>query len=383
MPLFDLRVLPLLVFLLLAAWPLILYPALMLLAGRLRRPAAPVANPAEWPRAALVICALNEARVIGAKLDNTLALDYPPGRLRVVVVSDGSTDATAAIVRGYRERGVQLIDQPARRGKLTNLNEVIPACPEEFVVLSDANVMYDAAAIRRLMARFTDARVGCVSGKVIITNTTPELSQGEGSYYSVEWMLQEQASRLYSMVGADGAMYALRRALYEPCPAGTLIEDLVIPLSIVGRGYRAVMEPGAVGWEEGPSSPAEEFKRKVRIAAGASQALMHGTGWPRRGAPLRFWFVFVSHKLLRWLIPVNLAGALAAAALTWAHPLSQLVLAGFGLMALLALVRWASGVRWTLFDAPYYFLFGQMAVAVGLWRGIAGTQSVLWEKVNR
>jgi cellulose synthase/poly-beta-1,6-N-acetylglucosamine synthase-like glycosyltransferase len=184
------------------------------------------------------------------------------------------------------------------------------------------------------------------------------------------------------MAGADGAMYAFRTALFEPCPPDTLIEDFVIPISFVRKGMRVVHQPAAVGWERGPESLREEYRRRVRIAAGAAQALLRGNGWPV-GAPLRFWFVFVSHKLLRWLTPLTGLAAVASAAAAWPWPPAQLVLALSGAALLMALLRAATGWRNRLLDVPFYFLFGQAAHLIGLLKGVAGRQSVLWEKASR
>jgi cellulose synthase/poly-beta-1,6-N-acetylglucosamine synthase-like glycosyltransferase len=224
--------------------------------------------------------------------------------------------------------------------------------------------------------------VGCVSGKVILTDSAPELDRPTTDYYSIEWLLQEKSSLLYSMVGADGAMYALRRELFTACPNDTLIEDFVIAMNVVRRGFRVVFEPSAIGWEQGPATLREEFRRKVRIAAGASQGLLRGNAWPAN-APPRFWLVFVSHKLLRWLSPV--AGALALG-LAWSSSgdvLSQLVLACSALIAVLALLRPLTGWAHPLVSAPFYFVFGQIALAWGMLKGLAGQQTVLWAKADR
>jgi poly-beta-1,6-N-acetyl-D-glucosamine synthase len=375
--------LALVVFTLLFLYPLLGYPALMWIWSKVRRAEPEPPEPVEYPEIALIICALNEARVIGDKMENSLQLGYPAGRLHIVVVNDGSTDGTADIVRRYADRGVELIDRSERRGKVTNLNEVIQGRPEPLIALSDANVIYDPQCLRLLVRHFQDPSVGCVSGKVVLIDTTKALNEGEGQYYSLEWFLQEEAGRMYSMVGADGAMHAFRRHLYRPCPTDTLIEDLVMPVQIVRQGFRCLMEPRALAREEGPSSSQEEFRRKVRIAAGAAQAVIRGNGLPGEKAPLRFWFLFISHKLLRWASPLMALGVVISAALTWTNPWSQLVLAGSFLLAVLALVRWRNPIDHRMLNIPYYFVFGQAAVLYGLWRGATGRQSVLWAKVNR
>jgi poly-beta-1,6-N-acetyl-D-glucosamine synthase len=368
---------------LLFVYPFAVYPAIVLwFVPQKRRSGAATQDASDCPAVALVICALNEARVIRERIENCLALDYPREKLRVIVVSDGSTDATASIAREYTGRGVELIERHERRGKIANLNEVIAARSEEIVVLSDANVLWQAQALRKLIARFADHTVGCVSGKVYLKDTAEPLALSEANYYDLEWRLQERASALYSMAGADGAMYALRRELFRPCPDDTLIDDYVIATSVVRQGKRVVFEPQAIGWEHGPASLSEEFHRKVRIAAGAAQGLLRGNAWPSR-CPPSFWLVFLSHKFLRWVAPVSGLLCLVFAAATWDSMFSRVVVFGFAFLAVLAMVRMLT--RWTnpFLDAPFYFVFGQVAATVGLIRGITGRQSVLWKKADR
>ncbi|MFN7925667.1 MAG: glycosyltransferase family 2 protein [Bryobacteraceae bacterium] len=376
------------IFVFLFAYPFFVYPVLLKLTRSAARKPEPEREHPEmdWsraPRVALVICALNEAKVIAAKLENSLALDYPDGKLTTYLVNDGSEDRTLDIARQYEARGIRIISREKRRGKVTNLNEVVPTREEGIVVQSDANVIYHPKAIRHLVARMQDPTVGCVSGRVILQETTGDLRQGEESYYSLEWFLQEKASEIYSMCGVDGAMHAYRRELFKPCPNDTLIEDFVMGMQFVAQGYRVVYEPDATAWERGPETLAEEFRRKVRIAAGAAQALIRGNGVPVSNAPGGFWFVWISHKLLRWLSPVFGILALVCAGFAAGELVPRIVLAGFAVIAALALVRWLTGLSNALLNTPFYFLFGQVAVARGLVRGVLGTQSVLWEKAKR
>lgn len=372
----------LIVALLLFLYPFVIYPALARVVLLLKRRRADEPALEECPTVALVICALNEQRIIGRKMENCLRLRYPAEKLRIVVVSDGSTDRTAEIVREYVSDRVQLIERKTRRGKVANLNDVIPSLSEEIVVLSDANVIYDANAVMRLVRRFGDPSVGCVSGRVILTDSTPELDESTGHYYSLEWSLQEAGSLIYSMPGADGAMYAIRRELFRPCPDDTIVEDFVIPMSVVRQGRRVVFEESAVGWEQGPATLKEEFRRKIRIAAGSACGLLRGNAWPGR-APLRFWFVFVSHKLLRWLSPLTGSAVLLLALAGLEHPLARLLLFGFASLCALAALRLVTGWKNAALSGAFYFLFGLVAVAIGLLKGIAGAETVLWAKANR
>src|ERR1017187_4740713 len=368
---------------LLFAYPFAICPVILAVWARRKRRVAEVSTAGDLPRIALVICAFNEQRIIRKKVENSLALCYPQDKLTIMVVSDGSTDRTSDIVREYQGAGVVLLNRKVRRGKIANLNEVIPSRNEEIVVLSDANVLYDPYAVMRLAAGFSDGSVGCVSGKVVLTEGTPDdLDRMNTQYYSVEWQVQEDSSTVYSMVGADGAMYALRRELFSPCPTDTLIEDLVIPMGVVARGGRVVFERKAIGWEKGVESPKEEFRRRVRIAAGAAQGLLRGNAWPRN-APAQFWVIFVSHKLMRWLSPIT--GALIMlAALVWSNePLAQATLAAIAVVTALALLKLMTGWKHPLFSAPFYFLFGEIAMVIGLLKGLAGNQTVLWAKADR
>ncbi len=371
--------LTLLLFLL--AWPLLLFPVAMKLWGRKGKP-APAGNDDNLPPVTLLICAHNEERVIGAKMDNCLCLEYPSGQLSVVVVNDGSSDGTADVVRRYISRGIRLIDRPVRRGKVANLNEVTPTAETPLVAFSDANVMYDPPAIRRLAAHFRDPEVGGATGRVVLHDSAEPVRAAESQYYSLEWAVHAGSTAIHSMAGCDGAMYMLRRELFQECPPDTLIEDFVQALALVRQGRRMVFEPEALGWERGPQSLAEEYRRKVRIAAGAAQALMRGDGWPA-GAPARFWLVWASHKLLRWLAPVTALAALALAVATPEYALSQLALIGAGISVALASLRFLTGWRSRLLDAPFYLLFGLAAGFEGLVRGASGGQDVLWNKASR
>lgn len=364
---------------LLFIYPFLVYPLLMRLVPIRRRP-RPSAE--HIPELAMVICALNEERIIGEKLTNTFELDYPPDKLTVYFVNDGSTDRTLDIAKEFVSRGLVVIDRPQRLGKVANLNAVIPTLRQEYVVLSDANVIYDRQALRHLTAPFADPQVGCVSGKVVLVDTTASLRQSEGLYYSIEWLLQQKGSDLYSMCGADGAMYVFRRSLFRPCPPDTLIEDFVLPMQIVRQGYRTLFEARALGWEHGPTSLTEEYRRKVRIAAGSTQALLRRNGVPRN-APASFWFIWVSHKLMRWLSPLFGLAMIAVAVAALPSPAAQAILGFWLLVTALAFIRWLTGLSSPVLNVPFYFVFSQIAMAIGLWRGLTGSQSVLWQKANR
>jgi poly-beta-1,6-N-acetyl-D-glucosamine synthase len=364
------------------AYPFLLYPGLLAIIAA-RFPYRPIRPSTEAiPTVALIVCALNEEKIIREKLENSLQLDYPEGKLRTIFVSDGSSDSTASIIREYGATGIVLIEKSVRRGKIQNLNELIPTIEEDVIVLSDANVMYHPGAIRELVRPLADPSVGCTSGKVVLFSTAAALDGGTNDYYSMEWQLQANASRVLSMVGADGAMYAFRRELFRPCPPDTVIEDFVIPMQILRQGKRVVFQPTATGWEQGTTSIREEFKRKIRIAAGAMQSLLRGNGWPAN-CSWRAWFIFFSHKLLRWISPVLGMCALMLAVLTNRNPLSILIVGSCLFLGICAAASLTIKHNSRILDAAFYFLLGQVAIAIGLFKGLMGRQSVLWAKADR
>jgi cellulose synthase/poly-beta-1,6-N-acetylglucosamine synthase-like glycosyltransferase len=262
----------------------------------------------EEPAVSILIAAYNEASVIDQRIRNALSLDYPADKLQVVVASDGSLDATTAIVRRYADRGVVLVDYPQRRGKANALNDSFKHLTGDIVLLSDANTFTDADAIRKIVRWFRDPQVGVVCGRLVLTD--PATGCNVDSYYwRIETFLKTCEGRLGALLGANGAIYAIRRELYTPIPGNTIIDDFVIPLRATLRtGCRIVYDRDSVAREETPPHVGAEFHRRSRIGAGGFQSI--GLLWtllnPRAG-----WvaFTFFSHKILRWLCPFFLVGA--------------------------------------------------------------------------
>lgn len=367
-----------------------LYPALIAAASRLfgkaNRPPDPGADP---PTATLLIAAYNEATVIGARLENALALEYPPGRLSIVVASDGSDDGTAEIVRGFEERGVRLIDSKERRGKSAVLNATIAGLTDDLVLLSDANTFNDPDAAIKLARWFADPGVGSVVGKLVLTD--PRTGRNaDGLYWKYENVLKRCEGRLGGLLGANGAIYAIRRRLYVPIPDRTIVDDFVIPLlAKQEHGGSILYDREAIAREETPASIGSEFHRRARIGAGGFQAI--GLLWrlldPRRG-----WvaFTFASHKVLRWLCPafliLCLGGNLAAVALGGPEPYRALL----GLQALFYLVA-AGGAFAPPGPSPWLkparlvtlFVSMNAALLVGFFRWSLGRQKGTWRRTER
>jgi cellulose synthase/poly-beta-1,6-N-acetylglucosamine synthase-like glycosyltransferase len=358
------------------------YPVLLAVVRPLRR--QPIRKSAIEPRVTVFIAAHDEASVIAAKIRNCLELDYPKDRLSIVVASDGSRDATNEIVRSFAAQGVRLIEFKDRRGKIAAINDGISQIDSEIVVFSDANTFLAPGAVRALVSNFADERVGAASGDVILIGERAALARSEDLYYRYERALQRAESELGSMLGVDGALYAIRRSLFVSPPSDTILDDMAIPMAVVRAGQRVVFEPDAIAHERGSETAAEEFSRKVRVVAGAMQFLLRrDSAVPRSN--VQVFTALVSHKTLRWLSPLFAGVALAASVvLARQSPLflwATLVQAMFLLLGMLGCIPALR--RWSVVGLAHYFCLVHAAAAVGFARGILGRQSVAWRRFAR
>jgi cellulose synthase/poly-beta-1,6-N-acetylglucosamine synthase-like glycosyltransferase len=334
------------------------------------------------PPVSIVIPAYNEERVIEAKLRNALSLDYPADKLEVIVVSDGSTDRTNEIVR-QAGQGVKLIVQPTRGGKPAALNRGIAEATGEIVVITDANTLFDPAAVRYLVRHFADGCVGVVLGDLHCTAS--EGYESEQRYWDYERALKFLESRIGAVLGGQGGIYAIRRACYRPIPAETWVDDFVIGMHIRDAGYQIVYDTQAVAFEETTTSVEAEFVRKARIAAGNFQAL--ASTW-RLLNPLRgtIAFSFWSHKVLRWLAPFFMIAVFIANIFLLHHRFYQVTFSLqvllYGLGVLGRFVSKRPGLL-KIFALPYYFLFMNAALVVGLFRCVTSRQRATWQRTER
>jgi cellulose synthase/poly-beta-1,6-N-acetylglucosamine synthase-like glycosyltransferase len=338
------------------------------------------------PPVTLIIPAYNEAKVLRPKLENALQIDYPSELLEIIVASDGSSDATDDIAREFADRGVKLRRFEPRSGKISVLNRTVPAAIGEIVVLCDANVMFWPDAVRRLVRHFADPQVGAVTGDVRIQSADAPFGQSEGMYYKYERLIQLQESAVGSVVGVDGGMYAIRREAFRPLPADTILDDFIISMNIAAQGWRVLYDPSAVATENATLDIRQEFRRKVRIVAGAFRELLRGQGLPRSGQ--LFWS-YLSHKVMRWLIPwFLLALLLCTAILVWQHgwgsPAGILLLAQAGLYTGALVGSTRPNARWpAIIGIPFYFCLVNAAAWLGSLRGLLGLESVTWTKADR
>jgi poly-beta-1,6-N-acetyl-D-glucosamine synthase len=262
----------------------------------------------------IVMVVRNEEGVLEAKLQNLKGLDYPEEQTQIVVVSDGSTDRTEGILRAHAgDPRVHAVMNQLARGKASGLNDALLVAHGDIVVFTDARQMIERSALRVLMENFADPEVGCVSGELMLGDpTSGEHGSGMGLYWRVEKLVRELESASSSVVGATGAFYGARRDLLGPIPAETLLDDVYIPMQVVRAGKRVVFEPKARAWDLPDQGTEREFSRKVRTLSGNYQLLQLQPWLLTRENPIRF--EFVSHKILRLIVPFALVAALVACA---------------------------------------------------------------------
>lgn len=337
------------------------------------------------PPVSVVIVAHNEAARIAGRLENLLALDYPQDRLEILFASDGSTDDTPEVARRYEPEGVTVLAFEPRRGKPSVLNDVVPKARGEIVVFGDARQRFDPGALRALVAPFADPRVGAVSGELVLANEEGTgTGEGVGIYWSYEKFIRKGEAALGSVPVVTGAIYAIRRDLFEPIPADTLVEDMLIPLRIAKRGYRVLFEPEARAYDRAAAQAEEEFTRKVRTIAGNFQ-LFARERWLLNASQNPLWFQIVSHKGLRLLGPLLLAGTFGANLFLIDQPFYRWTLGAQVCFYAAALAGYAlrnAGRTIPILSVPYVFCLLNWATLVAFFRFVTGRQSVTWEKVS-
>jgi biofilm PGA synthesis N-glycosyltransferase PgaC len=344
-----------------------------------------------FPSVSFIVAAYNEESCIEKKILDSLRQDYPPEKIEFLFITDGSTDSTASIVSQYS--AIQLLHQPERKGKSAALNRAVLAARNDILIFSDANTFLNPQAIRNITRHYADERVGGVAGekKVIAASGGPdEVGAGEGLYWKYESFLKKIDSDFYSVVGAAGELFSLRKNLFEPVPDSVILDDFIISMRVAGQGFRIVYEPEAFAMELPSFSIRDEQKRKVRIAAGGFQAMV------MLRSILYFWrhprlsFLYVSHRVLRWtLSPLCLVLAFISNLILFLNT-DMLVfsllffaqLAFYG-MAIAAGLITSKSKSFRILRLAYYFVFMNVSVVQGFFRFLRGKQPATWEKAAR
>ncbi len=361
-------------------YPILIYPALVFLLGliwprtRKRR---------SWcPSVTVLIPAYNEAQNIAATIQNKLDQDYPRNQLEIIVVSDGSTDGTDDIVRGFGSHSVRLIRREQREGKAAALNEAVRYARGEILVFSDANSLFAADAIRLMIENFADPKVGYVTGNLTYkTQSAGTAGKGCSAYMKYENTLRALETRAGSIIGVNGGVDAIRRELYRDVPRN-LITDFVLPLHVIGTKHRVVYDERAHSSEVANSELASEFRMRVRVSLRALQ----GIAYMRRLCnPINYpWAAFglISHKVSRYFCFLFLSIAFAANLMLISNPgYAALFIAQMMayLLALLGLRKGMPKVFRKATSIPAYFLMSNAAFTVAAIKFLKGETMATWQ----
>jgi len=358
------------------------YPLLLAVVAGLR-PSPAVRSSPITPSLTVLMVVHNESAALERKLRNCLGLDYPPEALDLLIVSDGSSDGTEAVAARYADQGVRVLLLPGPRGKAACIAEALGHCRGEVVVLCDVRQEIERGALRALVADLADPTVGAVSGELLLRDGGQSAGgSGLSTYWSYEKTVRRLESRIDSVVGATGALYAIRRTLLRPLDPRTILDDVLIPMEAVLAGYRVVFEPRARAWDIPPDRSVHEFRRKVRTLAGNFQLLelRPALANPRRN---RLWWQLVSHKLSRLAVPWCLLLALTVSVVLARR---GSVLHAFVVASIAALGGLALGGLWVgrrrrasaLLSIPYAFALLNLAAIVALFGFISGSQRAAW-----
>lgn len=366
------------------------YGLLLWILNSMKKKDNAVASVSPSPRIAHIIAAFNEEEVIHDKILNTAAVDYPQDLTRTVIVADGSTDRTVDIIRQFPE--IEVLYRPERRGKVAAMNRAVETVQDvDLLIFSDANCFLNPEAFRLIVQHYADPSVGGVAGEKKILTRDRISGNGEGLYWKYESFLKKLDSEFYTVVGAAGELFSIRRSMYEPVPENVILDDLHISLNICRKGKLVKYEPAAYASELPSFSLNDEQERKVRISAGAFQSMTIFGGLLNVFRYGRISFQYISHRVLRWAVcPFALPLLIFLnflLVLMKTGPIYPLLLAAQGVFYLFALTGWILAKTGEsgrgIFYIPYYFLFMNISVWKGLGRHLAGTQSVTWEKARR
>jgi cellulose synthase/poly-beta-1,6-N-acetylglucosamine synthase-like glycosyltransferase len=356
--------------------PFTTYPLSLAVLARVNpRPVAPDPSLPRAETVALCVCAYNEEAIIRAKVENMLAMREAVPGLELLIYVDAATDRTAQILAEYQDR-IRVIVSPTRKGKTHGMNLLVRAANADFLVFSDANVFFASDAVPQLLSPFSDPSVGCVCGHLIYTGPNDSSTASTGSiYWRLEEAIKDLESRSGSVMGADGSIFAIRRALHRP-PPPDIIDDMFVSLSILCEGHRVVRASNAIAYEASVSHPGEEFNRKIRIACQAFNVhrllrpQLRRLGWLDQ-------YKYVSHKLLRWLAAYMFGAALlvllASLALMQGWVADVALLAGGGLLFAVGLIK-PDGPIGKLMGVAYAFA----ATGLGILRSLRGERFQTW-----
>lgn len=333
-----------------------------------------------------IITAYNEEKVISKKIKNTLSLRIPSGSIEIIIAADGSDDGTVKIARQYEPKGVKILYDNERRGKASAMNRAVLMAAGEYIVFSDANNLFNQEAIIYLITPLQQDNIGAVCGtKKIIKQNNREASKGDSLYWRYESKIKKAESDICTTTALDGEIFAIRKKDYVPIADGIINDDSDITFNMINKGKNIKYENRAQSYEKASISLSDDYQTKVRMIAGGYQTLIHhgiylikNPGW--------FSFAFISHKVLRWIMPFILIAIFVTTYMTLSEMVSKIYcgiqVTGI-LFAMMGRYNTKKGIIGNIAYYSYYFILMNMAAFQGFIKAINSTQSVNWNKAQR
>jgi len=335
------------------------------------------------PEVTFLITAFNEEKDIARKLDNTRSLEYPQDKMEILVASDGSTDRTDEIVRAYSNKfpNIRLHRVEGRVGKTETQNQAVKTAKGEVIIFSDATTEYHKDAVRKIVRNYADPHVGAVSGRYnYVTLEGSAMGIATVLFWKYENFIKKCQTKIKTITGCCGCIYSVRKDLYVPLRRD-IISDLVEPLKILQKGYRIVFEPEAIAYERTTEKSSDEFRMRVRVITRGMNGLLHMKSLMN---PLKYGFIsfqLISHKVLRWLIPVFMLALFFSNIFLlgkWFYDVAFISQIVFYLFAFLGFITDTSGKKIKIFSIPLYFCIVNIASIASLLNLLKGEKKIIW-----
>ena len=343
-----------------------------------------------YPSVSFIVAAYNEGSIIEKKIENSLKQKYPPEKIEFIFITDGSTDDTPLIVNKFPQ--IRLLHSKERKGKSSALNRAVKAAVNEILIISDANTFLNTDAVKFIAGHYNNAKTGGVAGEKRVVQSiedNDDVGGSEGLYWKYESLLKKIDSDFYSVVGAAGELFSVRRELYADIPESTILDDFVISLKTAAKGYRIIYEPRAYAMEFASSTLKDEKKRKVRIAAGGFQSIQMLSHLFKFWNHPRLTFLYISHRVLRWtLSPLCLILIFISNIFLFIKTKNIF----YSTCLILQVIFYAISIisnyistksKLRFLKSTNYFVFMNFSVIQGFFRFISNKQNATWEKVGR
>ncbi len=364
------------------------YPALAFLLAKIIRNPVKKDNGYQ-PGVSIILSAYNEQAHIEKKIQNLMQSNYPTDKIEILVGSDGSIDKTNDILLRLKSANVNVFIYSQRRGKINVLNDIVPYAKGEIIIFCDARQMFKPDALRHLAANFNDKKIGCVSGELVFTEKENHtgISHGAGVYLKYEKFIRRCESAFSSIIGATGAIYAIRRELFIAPPKDTILDDVYIPLMIVKKGYRCIVDKAAIAYDYPALQARQEYQRKIRTHVGNYQIFLicRALFNPFRSNVA---MQFFSHKFIRVISPFFLIALFAINICLATNICYKMFFWGqiaFYLMAAVGMIIYNKPERKNkligkFVTAAYMFCLMNYAAFMAFFKFILGRQKIAWER---